>query len=165
MKEIWNEPFQVMDLPQTSDADFEELKLCSAMAKLMKYIHSHKDSVSPLLRKVAEDLRKTRPVCAMDYIYIALSYLLECANIYNAEEFKKTVQKEFSEISEENFMRNVNPWRDQGLQEGRQQGLQEGLRRGKTEVARAMLKNGMSAEDVSKMTGLALSDILELEQK
>lgn len=180
VRKLWLRPYQLINLLGFTDADFEQFKLSCGMLKLMKHIHHFRDEVVELLKKVASDLRKTMPVCEMDYIYTALTYLIECGNIYDADDFKNTIKREFSEIDEEGFMTLINPWcneaRQQGMIDGMQKGKVEGKREGriegrlegrvegKLEAARNMLAHGISVETIASVTGLPLSEITKLQK-
>ena len=50
----------------------------------------------------------------------------------------------------------------QGIQQGIQEGLTEGERKAKLEIAKSSLKNGLSVEIVSQITGLSLEEIKSL---
>jgi predicted transposase/invertase (TIGR01784 family) len=80
------------------------------------------------------------------------------------EEIKQLNQKETDQI-----LKLPNSWRDKGLREGIQEGLQKGLQEGKLKgkmeekknIAREMLKEGLSMDLITKITGL---DHKEVEQ-
>jgi predicted transposase/invertase (TIGR01784 family) len=173
VRELWFCPYQLINLSGISDADFERFKLSCSMVKLMKYIHHFRDDVAVLLKKVAPNLRETMPVCDMDYIYTALTYLLECGNIYDADDFKNTIKREFSEIDEDGFMTLINPWCNEarqqgmidGMRKGKLEGKLEGKHEGKLEVARNMLAQAIPAETVASITGLPLSEIMKLQKQ
>ena len=47
------------------------------------------------------------------------------------------------------------------MEEGRAEGRKEGMAEGRKEVARNLLRMGMSIEDISKATGIAKAEIEE----
>ena len=51
---------------------------------------------------------------------------------------------------------------EKGLKKGIQQGLTEGERKAKLEIAKSSLKNGLSVDIVSQITGLSLEEIKNL---
>ena len=63
-----------------------------------------------------------------------------------------------------------SPWYEQilqegeqkGIQEGLQQGIQQGLQEGIQQVALNMLSKGMSAEEISDLTGLTVEQVQHL---
>jgi predicted transposase/invertase (TIGR01784 family) len=66
-----------------------------------------------------------------------------------------------------------SPWYEQilqegeqkGIQEGLQQGIQQGLQEGIQQVALNMLSKGMSAEEISDLTGLTVEQVQHLSSK
>ncbi len=55
-------------------------------------------------------------------------------------------------------------YKEEGLREGFDLGKADGLAEGKAEVARALLKDGMTAEKVMAYTGLSKEEIEHLRQ-
>jgi predicted transposase/invertase (TIGR01784 family) len=47
---------------------------------------------------------------------------------------------------------------------GKAEGLSEGIKKGKAEVARALLKEGMTLQTVAKVTGMLIDDLRALHQ-
>ena len=66
-------------------------------------------------------------------------------------------------------MRNVNPWRDEGIREGMREGMLKGMHKGKfegkLEVARNMLAHSIPIKKIAAITGLPLSKIEELQKQ
>ncbi len=52
--------------------------------------------------------------------------------------------------------------REEGKKEGLEQGLEQGRQQEKIEIARNLLKTGMSLDFVAQATGLSSQDILDL---
>ena len=50
---------------------------------------------------------------------------------------------------------------DKGRKEGRKEGIQEGMEKGKLDVAKNLLSEGFSIDEVVKLTGLSKEDILK----
>ena len=52
--------------------------------------------------------------------------------------------------------------REEGLKEGKEEGLKEGEKKGKIEIAKNMLKEGLDVNLISKLSGLSVKEIEEL---
>jgi predicted transposase/invertase (TIGR01784 family) len=63
---------------------------------------------------------------------------------------------------QEGLQKGLQEGLQKGLHKGRQEGLQEGRQGEKLEIARSALREGLSAETVSKLTGLPLEEIQRL---
>ena len=61
------------------------------------------------------------------------------------------------------FSRGVEYGIEQGLERGIEQGIERGLEQGstkeRTSIISAMLNNGMSQEEISKMTGIPIKEV------
>ena len=54
---------------------------------------------------------------------------------------------------------------DDGKEEGKAEGLEEGAKKEKIEIAKNLLKDGISIEVVSKNTGLSIEELEELNKE
>ena len=54
---------------------------------------------------------------------------------------------------------------DDGKEEGKAEGLEEGAKKEKIEIAKNLLKDGISIEVVSKNTGLSIEELEELKKE
>lgn len=68
--------------------------------------------------------------------------------------------KQREEGREEGIEIGMEKGREKGREEGREEGIEIGLERGKLEIAGILLARGLSLEEISKITGIAL-EVLE----
>lgn len=52
----------------------------------------------------------------------------------------------------------------EGRKEGRKEGIEEGIEKGRKEIAKSMIKFGMSREDIARITGFTIDKIGEIEK-
>ena len=52
--------------------------------------------------------------------------------------------------------------KEEGIKEGIEQGIEQGINTGKKELINSMIKNGISIEEISKLTGLSIDEISKL---
>lgn len=62
-------------------------------------------------------------------------------------------------------MELMNSWEKKGMEKGLQQGLQRGRTEAQLEIAKRLLKMGMSLEDVVKATGVEQEEIEQLAKQ
>ena len=51
-----------------------------------------------------------------------------------------------------------------GLENGKEEGIKEGIEEGTISIAKKLLKMNMKIEDISKATGLSISEIEKLKE-
>ncbi len=69
-------------------------------------------------------------------------------------DLKNVIDTAWEEGKEEGFEEGLERGREEGLEKGREEGEQMGIKMGKIEIARKLLSQGMSREQVQEMTGL-----------
>lgn len=73
--------------------------------------------------------------------------------VFNEEEWQESLRQEMRE-------RGLKEGREEGLEQGLEQGIEQGTYNAKLEIAKNLLKNNFSIDDIKKFTGL---DITELD--
>ena len=67
-----------------------------------------------------------------------------------------------SEGMEKGMKKGLQQGREEGLEQGREEGLEQGREEERTSNARAMKREGISAETISRITGLPLQVVEQL---
>lgn len=129
--------------------------------------HLPDDADAPGLKEAREQLRVTRltPEQRDDY-YSHLRDMNSFVNLLEDAryegEFKgmeEGMQKGLQKGREEGLEEGLQKGREEGLEKGLQKGREEGLMEGKREIARNLLKAGMTLEEVSRITLLSQEEI------
>jgi len=171
-KEIWTNPYQLIDFSQASDEELKHYLWFGYMALLTKHIHD-KD-ILPFIRDSVEILRKLEETGEIDYIYRVVTYVFEAGEISDEDELRKTITSNLTSIDEEKIMTLAEQWKREGFKKGIEKGLLEGIEKGmergmekgkeveKTEIARNLLSIGVEIGTISKATGLSAEEIKKL---
>ena len=53
--------------------------------------------------------------------------------------------------------------KEEGIKEGRKEGMKEGIEEGTISIAKKLLEMNMKIEDISKATGLSISEIEKIK--
>lgn len=163
-------PYQLINLPQMSDEEFEQFMLYGTIAKIMKYIHKYKDNILILFEKMQHDLKKIVKLEEIRYIELVFSYFFEAGTVADYHDFIAAVQRDLSdidtEIDEELIMSRpmtiANQLRAEGRQQGRHEGMQQGRETERIKIASNLLDMPIEPEKISAMTELPLAKVLEL---
>ena len=71
-----------------------------------------------------------------------------------------------NEVMQKKMINTARNWGyDDGKEEGKAEGLEEGAKKEKIEIAKNLLKDGISIEVVSKNTGLSIEELEELNKE
>ena len=71
-----------------------------------------------------------------------------------------------NEVMQKKMINTARSWGyDDGKEEGKAEGLEEGAKKEKIEIAKNLLKDGISIEVVSKNTGLSIEELEELKKE
>jgi predicted transposase/invertase (TIGR01784 family) len=185
-KDIFLNPFQLVDLSKYPDEEFQAFLWYGVLARVMKHI-AEKDFL-PTFKNVVIDLKQLENKGELRYIYTVLTYVFNVGDLPNEEQFREVIQTELSDVDERQFMTLAEKYRQKGYQEGkqeavtlaeqyrqegRQKGIQAGMRAGIQEgyleavrtIALEQLKQGFSIEQVIKTTHLTLAEIEQLQKQ
>lgn len=99
---------------------------------------------------IISDLNYIEKSGDLDYIPTIISYIFEAGQIKDRNEFVDTLTKGLT-TQEEKVMTIAEQFRAEGRAEGEAQAVNKTLK----EVAAKMLQNGISAEDVHRITGIS----------
>lgn len=87
----------------------------------------------------------------------------EVEEILSDEDMKALIEFRKSATWDRNSM--IEYARRQGLKKGTEKGRAEGIEEGKIEIAKKLIKMQLSDEQISKITGLKIDEILKLKKK
>lgn len=87
------------------------------------------------------------------------------------DSWTERLEKRVAEIREEQKFRDdyvtyqmhIKEWKREGKAEGREEGIAYGEHKARIETARGMLAYGMPCENVSKISGLSLTEVQQLQ--
>ena len=164
IKEILWKPYPLIDLTKMPDSELEYQIWCGTMLLIMKHIFD-KD-IAPFFNGIARQLKIIANLKDEDYIYTTLSYAVEAGEITDPEEFKKVIRNSLTKKDEESYMTLADVLR----KEGREEAMRETKKmadifrqESKQEIARNLLQQGMSIEQISRATGLSPEKISDLQ--
>lgn len=116
-------------------------------------------------KEIEEDIRTViKNMDAIDFfLEIKADEREKIIKIMESSENRRDMMLTLSqELKRRGFEKGLEEGRLAGIQEGRQEGQQEGILKNKLETAEALLKENMSVEKISQITGLPLKDIKKL---
>jgi predicted transposase/invertase (TIGR01784 family) len=149
---LWH-PFRLVDLSQIPDEELKKSIWYGVGAYLMKHIFEKE--VRAVFENVVELLKPIDKAGDTDYIMSIISYVAE-VNEIDKEILLETVKAALPTVKEK-IMTAAEQWR----QEGRQEGVHEGELKALKTIARKLLSQGRTTDEVVVLTGLST---LELEQ-
>lgn len=117
---------------------------------VLKYLPTLEDRPAALRERIFEKLFKQAEIAQFspeerDAYEDSLKYYRDLKNV---------IDTAWEEGKEEGFEEGLERGREEGLEKGREEGEQMGIKMGKIEIARKLLSQGMSREQVQEMTGL-----------
>jgi predicted transposase YdaD len=95
-------------------------------------------------------------------------FVLELPLVQEIMRWDMTVLREspwYEQILQEGEQKGIQEGLQQGIQQGLQEGMREGIQEGIQQVATNMLSKGMSAEEISDLTGLTVEQVQHLSPK
>jgi predicted transposase/invertase (TIGR01784 family) len=160
---------QLIELGKMTD---EKLK-GSASIGVVEFFLKHINEIDflPFLQEIMDNLSSLEQSGYGNIVSSVLKYALRRGEISDKESFFNLIKSRFTAdvggnvmtLGEQLVNSGLQQGLQKGLQEGLQKGLEEGLIKGKLEVAERLLAEGADAAFVSKITGLPLVKIKELE--
>ena len=76
--------------------------------------------------------------------------------LYDADLERERIENGIRSIS---FKAGIERGLEQGLERGLEQGLEQGITKERISIISAMLNNGISQEEVTKMTGIPIKEV------
>lgn len=151
------QPFHLIDLARINDEELKKHAWAGAMEFALKHIFAR--DIFPYLQHIAELLRYIDQSGGRSYIAIILQYIYERAELKDQDAFFSLITTEISPDVGEKIMTLAEQMRHKGLQEGKQEGVFEE----KIETAKRLLKENVELVFISRVTGLSLDRIKELQ--
>ncbi len=164
-KQIFCQPFHLIDVTQISDYEIKQHKLIGLLELVQKHIRDRNFLLN--LQNLTEiitnmlDFSSQNYCMIMDYIENTIYYIINIANIDNFGVFNQALEN-ISIIKEHKIMATIA---QQLEQRGEQRGIQLGKIRGYEQVARNLLKEGLSKDLIMRTTGLTTEELENLQKK
>lgn len=150
-------PFHLIDLARINDEELKKHAWAGAMEFALKHIFAR--DIFPYLQHMAKLLRHIDQSGGRDYIAIVLQYIYERAEMRDENAFFNLITDEISPDVGENIMTLAERMRHRGEQEG----IQKGALEEKLGTANRMLKENVEPIFISRITGLSLDKIKEIQ--
>ena len=166
MQDIWTKDHQVINVHDIPDDELKKKAWAGILQFFMKHIHER--DLLTRWYEVAELLPELAKLnIGIDYLELILTYTLIKIETSDKIELEKILKSRLNNQQGEKLMTSLaHHWKEEGVQQGMQigeaKGLQVGRNEGKYEVAKNMLANNYSIPEVSRITGLSISEINKL---
>ncbi len=159
MQDIWNKDHQVINVHDIPDDELKKKAWAGIMQFFMKHIHER-----DLLKRwyeVADLLPEFAKLnIGIDYLELILTYTLIKIEKSDKIELEKILKSRLNTEQGEKLMTSLaHHWEQQGVEKGIQKGMQIGEAKRTMEVAKNMLSNNYSIPEVSRITGLSISEL------
>ena len=188
MQDIWTKDHQVINVHDIPDEELKKKAFAGILQFFMKHIHER-----DLLKRwyeVADLLPELAKLnIGIDYLELILTYTLIKIEKSDKVELEKILKSRLNNQQGEKLMTSLaHHWKEEGMVQGIQIGRNEGLQIGEAkglqigeakglqigrnegkyertvEVAKNMLSNNYSIPEVSRITGLSISELNNLLQ-
>ncbi|GLR10943.1 hypothetical protein GCM10007905_36630 [Mixta theicola] len=155
--ELYSGAFPLVDVTVIPDDEIMNHRSMAALTLLQKHIRQRdlatlKDRLATLL---LGDYLSSPQVMAL------IQYLIQAGESADSEAFVRELAQRVPQHGDA-LMTIAQQLEQKGIEKGIQLGRQEGRNEGKLEVARSLLKMGMSHESVLEATGLTEDDLAQL---
>ncbi|MFV9890138.1 MAG: Rpn family recombination-promoting nuclease/putative transposase [Rickettsia conorii subsp. raoultii] len=171
MQDIWTKDHQVINVHDIPDEELKKKAWAGILQFFMKHIHER-----DLLKRwyeVADLLPELAKLnIGIDYLELILTYTLIKIEKSDKIELEKILKSRLNNQQGEKLMTSLaHHWKEEGIQQGMQIGRNEGMQIGEArgmqigeakrtmEVAKNMLSNNYSIPEVSRITGLSISEL------
>lgn len=170
-KKSFAEPFQLIDLHRIEDEDLKRKLWSGVMEYVMKKIYDM--DILPALKAIGpilQTLNKENRIY-IEEIFIYTVYKADTEKVEEVIEFLNETFQDKTEgemtIAERLIERGIEQGMERGIEKGIEQGMErgieQGMERGIEKVAKNLLLQGISVEDIAIATGLSKHKILELQ--
>ncbi|ACP54022.1 Transposase and inactivated derivative (plasmid) [Rickettsia africae ESF-5] len=168
-KDMMGDEYLLVDLQKQSDDEIEKKKHLGMMEYMLKHIKAR--DILNLWQSLLEKFESSIEIDKENgYIYIKWLLWYSDAKVSEDKqvELASIIAKHLKKEDQEELMRTIaDKYIDEGVQKGMVQGMQIGEARGMQigeakrtmEVAKNMLSNNYSIPEVSRITGLSISEL------
>ena len=156
-RQILHNPFQLVDIKLTNDADFERHAMFKAFMLSMKY----RRCIDQHLGQLADSLVIIDQMGEIDYINTVVTYILDAGEAESPEDFMSSLVEALPENQRENMQSIAQHLVGRGRVEGRVEGLKEASRN----IARNMLSKDINIDIIVETTDLSYDEVMELHRK
>ncbi|MCZ6902145.1 MAG: Rpn family recombination-promoting nuclease/putative transposase [Rickettsia endosymbiont of Ixodes persulcatus] len=170
MQDIWTKDHLVINVHDIPDEELKKKAWAGILQFFMKHIHER-----DLLKRwyeIADLLPELAKLnIGINYLELILTYTLIKIEKSDKIELEKMLKSRLNtELGEKLMTSLAHHWKEEGIQQGIEKGMQLGEARGMQigeakrtmEVAKNMLSNNYSIPEVSRITGLSISEINDL---
>jgi len=167
-KEFWVNNYQLINVREIADKELKTRKLSGILEFFMKHIHERKllkqwEEISHLLPELIEISG------GRDYIKMILHYTVDFTEEDDKMKLGNLLHKSLREAEDE-MVSIAQSWKNEGIKigmengitQGINQGITQGITQGKSELIQRMLKQNISVDSISQMTGLPIEEIMKL---
>ncbi|AFC72969.1 transposase (plasmid) [Rickettsia rhipicephali str. 3-7-female6-CWPP] len=163
-KTLMLDEYLLVDLQKQSDDEIEKKKHLGMMEYMLKHIKAR--DILNLWQSLLERFKSSIEIDKENgYIYIKwlLWYSDAKVDADKQAELAKIIAKHLNKADGEGLMRTIaDKYIDEGIAQGMQIGKNEGKHERTMEVAKNMLSNNYSIPEISRITGLSISEINNL---
>ncbi|AJQ52447.1 Rpn family recombination-promoting nuclease/putative transposase [Rickettsia conorii] len=163
-KTLMLDEYLLVDLQKQSDDEIEKKKHLGMMEYMLKHIKAR--DILNLWQSLLERFESSIEIDKENgYIYIKWLLWYSDAKVDEDKqaELAKIIAKHLNKADGEGLMRTIaDKYIDEGIAQGMQIGKNEGKHERTMEVAKNMLSNNYSIPEVSRITGLSISEINNL---
>ncbi|AIL66140.1 hypothetical protein NOVO_09155 (plasmid) [Rickettsiales bacterium Ac37b] len=157
-KEMLINPCNLIDLTLADNESLKESLLSGLMEFLLKNIFT--SDIYPVLSDISKELQRLE-VLDIEILMTLLKYV-SIVNTDNVEKIEKFIEETL--IDKDKAMGTLaEHWLQQGVEKGIEKGVKKGVKKGMRLVALNMLRKNIDKTTISEVTGLSLSELLNLE--
>jgi predicted transposase/invertase (TIGR01784 family) len=153
-------PFQLVDLSTIPDTELEQKRWSGVFQFIQKHIYD--DSFQSSLETLTRILKNLESVDGDWYIISNLKYILEAASLTDIEAFKSRVVKRLPPKIGDEIMTLADTLIAKGKALGEATGVERGQANAMSLVAKNMLEEGYTDQEIAKLTGLSIETIQAL---
>ncbi|MBD2805080.1 Rpn family recombination-promoting nuclease/putative transposase [Xenorhabdus sp. ZM] len=158
-EEIYFNPFPLVDVTVIDDNELVNHRKIAVMELAMKH-KNLRDRVEAVTTLLAQALKYNYN--SDNDVVTILNYLFVTMDSPHFEQMLQQLTKQVGSHQEE-IMNIAQRLEEKGWAKGIQQGIQQGEKQASINIARTLLKNGVSIELIMESTGLSREEILSLQ--
>lgn len=156
-RNLWNKDYSLINVHEIPDEELKEKIWFGILLFFLKHIHDRQllkswQNISNILPKLAQ------VEVGYNHIRNLLQYSLTFIDQNDKIELEKILTTNLSKEKGEELVTSLaQAWKNEGKAEGKA----EGIKLGEAKLVQTMLANGVSIENISKITGLSIAQINE----
>ena len=152
-------PAKLINFNDIDDNKIQQYVYHGVIIKIMQCIHDA-DILPAMEQKIIPMLHKLVNSLGSDFVNTVIYYAMEAGEISDEKQFIEILNKGLSKKFGEEAMTFAQRLEQKGRQEGRQEGKYEGS----ISFVKYLLSEGKDAEEISKITGLSLGEVIKIKE-